>query len=326
MFPSFFAKDTAVRMKWLRAAALACALSSGAVTASVAPETFDFALIGDLPYSDYEEAQFLRMKEQIDKTDLAFVVHDGDFKSGWSECSDELYQQRLELFNSFSHPFIFIFGDNDWLDCDRAFFARAHDPMERLTMLRKMFTQGDTSLGRRTIKLERQSEQKGYELFRENVRWSLGGVTFVGLHIIGGHNNLRAGAEAYREYSQRNQANLAWLKQSFAQARERNARAVMVIIQANPRFESKRKYRKGFNDFLDLLEQQVIDFAKPVVLVHGDTHTFQINKPLKDSRTNQTLENFTRVETFGSPTVRWIKATVDANDPQVFKFQPMEIE
>lgn len=32
----------------------------------------------------------------------------------------------------------------------------------------------------------------------------------------------------------------------------------------------------------------------------------------------QTLENFTRVEVFGSPNPHWIRVSVDANDPTVF--------
>ena len=34
------------------------------------------------------------------------------------------------------------------------------------------------------------------------------------------------------------------------------------------------------------------------------------------------LENFTRVETFGTPYHHWVHVTVDANDPNVFTFRP----
>jgi hypothetical protein len=36
--------------------------------------------------------------------------------------------------------------------------------------------------------------------------------------------------------------------------------------------------------------------------------------------------NFTRVETFGSPDVHWVRTSVDARDPEVFTFQPEIIE
>lgn len=281
--------------------------------------------MGDVPYNSWEALILDNMMQEINNTKLAFVVHNGDFKSGMSECSDALYESRRATFNSFAHPFIYLFGDNDWMDCQR-WLDGGYDPLERLARLRKMFASGDTSLGKRTLRLERQSAQRGYELYRENVRWSYGGVQFVGLHIIGGNNNLRKGRTAYKEFSQRNAANLAWLKQSFAQAKKQNARAVMIIIQANPWFESSRAKRKGYNDFLDLLEQQTIAFGKPVVLVHGDTHFFRIDKPMKHSKTGKTVENFTRLETYGSPFVRWVKATVDPRNPDVFTFESMNGE
>lgn len=281
--------------------------------------------MGDAPYNSWEALILDNMMQEINNTKLAFVVHNGDFKSGMSECSDELYESRLATFNSFAHPLIYLFGDNDWMDCQR-WLDGGYDPLERLAQLRKMFASGDTSLGQRTLRLERQSAQPGYELYRENVRWSYGGVQFVGLHIIGGNNNLRKGRTAYKEFSQRNAANLAWLKQSFAQAKKQNARAVMIIIQANPWFESSRARRKGYNDFLDLLEQQTIAFGKPVVLVHGDTHNFRIDKPMRHSKTGKTVENFTRLETYGSPFVRWVKATVDPRNPDVFTFKSMSGE
>lgn len=46
-------------------------------------------------------------------------------------------------------------------------------------------------------------------------------------------------------------------------------------------------------------------FGKPVVLVHGDTHTFRIDKPLSDSQAGGRILNFTRVETVGSPDAHW---------------------
>jgi hypothetical protein len=68
-------------------------------------------------------------------------------------------------------------------------------------------------------------------------------------------------------------------------------------------------------------------FGKPVVLVHGDSHFFRIDKPLSPRRVRgkpvtTALENFTRVETFGTPYHHWVHVTVDPNDPNVFTFGP----
>ena len=60
---------------------------------------------------------------------------------------------------------------------------------------------------------------------------------------------------------------------------------------------------------------------RQVVLVHGDTHYFRIDLPLRDPRSGETIRNFTRVETYGSPTMGWVHGMVDAADPQVFRFE-----
>lgn len=92
---------------------------------------FDFALIGDFPYNKEQEIKFDNLIKDINRSRLAFVVHDGDFKSGSSLCSDEVFNQRYKLFQTFGHPFIFVFGDNDWTDCHRANNG-SYDPVERL--------------------------------------------------------------------------------------------------------------------------------------------------------------------------------------------------
>jgi hypothetical protein len=277
---------------------------------------FAFALIGDVPYGASGEAKYPNLQRELDASDLEFVVHDGDFKNGSSRCDDALFYQRYDLFNSSAHPFIYLFGDNEWTDCHRANNG-AYDPLERLSLLRQIFTQGDRSLGQDRIRLERQSSVPGYELYRENVRWKKGQVLFAGLHIVGSNNNLGRTPEADAEYHARNSANLAWMQSAFELAKAQNLRAVMLIMQANPSFESPRT---GFNDFIAALRAHVIAFGRPVVLVHGDSHYFRLDKPLYDA-TGKRLENFTRLETFGADDNHWVRASADPRDPNVFRFE-----
>ncbi len=290
---------------------------------------FEFALIGDLQYDAEEEIKFVNLIDDINQAKLAFVVHDGDFKSGASLCSDELFYQRYEQFNTFWHPFIFIFGDNEWTDCHRP-AAGGYDPVERLGKLREIFTQGNFSLGQRRLRLVRQSSSGDprYEKFRENIRWMYGGVMFVGLNIPGSNNNFGRTPEADAEYFERNEANLVWMRESFALANDRGIRGVMIIIQANPRFDlpPTAAGRAGYNDFLAALEQETLAIGKPVVLVHGDTHNFRIDKPLLGSRSGRRIEDFTRVETFGTPDVHWLRVTVDFRDPDLFSFRQEIVE
>ena len=105
--------------------------------------------------------------------------------------------------------------------------------------------------------------------------------------------------------------------------------AVMVIVQADMGFdlpETSVNERllpgiDGYDNFLSALIAETQSFAGQVVLVHGDTHFFKIDKPLLDQA--HLLQNFTRVETFGSPNVHWVKATVDPRTRNVFTFEPM---
>ena len=98
----------------------------------------------------------------------------------------------------------------------------------------------------------------------------------------------------------------------------------MIIIQANPFPErgSTNRILPGFREMLTVLETETVAFGKPVVLVHGDSHYFRIDKPLSGTKSRRRLENFTRVETFGNPDVHWLRVTVDPRDPNVFTFRP----
>jgi hypothetical protein len=290
---------------------------------------FDFALIGDVPYTAQEEAKFADLMSAIDHTNVVFVVHDGDFKSGSSSCTDALFSQRYELFRTFKHPLIYVFGDNEWTDCHRSGF----DPLDRLAKLRELFTQGETSLGQRPLPLIRQSHNPLYSQFRENVRWRVGSVIFVGLNIAGSNNNypttLRSGVTVgnLEEYTQRNAANLAWMRESFALATQDDSPGLMLFIQGNPfPFTPSDGSHNGFEEFLVVLEEETLKFGKPVVLAHGDSHYFRVDKPLPrpdpDGYRRPRLVNFTRVENFGSPDMHWVRGIVDRRDPALFSFKP----
>ena len=98
-------------------------------------ETWRFAVIGDVPYSRYERNEMPRMLENITAEHPEFIVHAGDFKLSSDECSDALFVDRLQLFNSSSVPFIYTPGDNEWTDC-RRLSAGHYDELERLNKLR----------------------------------------------------------------------------------------------------------------------------------------------------------------------------------------------
>ena len=60
-----------------------------------------------------------------------------------------------------------------------------------------------------------------------------------------------------------------------------------------------------------------------MLLLHGDTHTFRVDKPVANSTTGEMATNLTRVETFGHPFMHWVLITVASEDLDRFNIQPM---
>jgi hypothetical protein len=319
-------------------------------------ETYAIGLWGDLPYSDLQALVGVpNLIADMNEQDLAFTVQDGDLKAGNgtpgsatpTTCTDALYQQALRFFNSLESPAIFTPGDNDWTDCDRpsngGFSSR-----ERLDHERKVFFATPFSLGQRRMRLEVQTAPlclgvNGPVPCVENRRWTLGRVTYATLNVQGSCNNLCDTAPDPAEFAARNEANIAWLRETFAAAKARRSAAILIIAQANPGWDLSDGTRAplrdprtlaetdgqpdGYKDYLLALRDEVIAFGRPVAYVHGDSHYFRVDKPFLDAR-GRRLENFTRVETFGdnqangTNDVNWLKVVVDPGSREVFKYQP----
>ncbi|MGB8700622.1 MAG: metallophosphoesterase family protein [Thermosynechococcaceae cyanobacterium] len=288
-------------------------LSKTVVKPQTRLEKFDIALIGDIGYNATEEIQLPKLIQDINnRKNIDFVIHDGDIKSSSLPCTNELFQSRYNLFSQSLHPFIYTPGDNDWTDCHRT----GEDPLERLAKLRALFFATPFSLGQSVLPLEQQSAA-----YPENARWTYNRVLFVTLHVVGTNNNRGRTPEMDIEYAARNTANLAWLQSSFDLAKQNNLAGIMFVMQANM-FSGLPEQRTGFNDTIAALQQQTALFKKPVVLVHGDTHYFRVDKVLTDAQGRRLL-NFTRAETFGSPDVHWVKASINPSSPNVFEFSPV---
>ena len=289
-------------------------------------EPIAFGLFGDTPYNRWEREHLPDLIAEMDGENLAFVIHDGDIKSGDGVCSDEAFKDILAVFRKSAHPLVYVPGDNDWTDCHRKSNGR-YDPVERLDKLREWFYPDDFSLGRRRLKLERQSHDPAFARYRENVRWEIGGALFVALNVPGSDNNFhgtrRIGGPV-AEFIERSAANRVWLAQAFALARARKLAGILIAMQGNPGFHAANagKPSPGYRDVLIQLREETQAFAGQVVLVHGDTHQHRIDQPMEDPDTGETVRNFTRVETFGSPFFGWVRGQIDAADPRVFSFSP----
>ena len=287
------------------------------------PGVVSLGVFGDLPYTAAEEATFPELIQEMNQDrELDFVIHVGDFKDGgFTRCSDPVFQRAKAWFDLFQHPLIYTPGDNEWTDCHRLGLGK-YDPLERLARLRQIFFEGEQSLGQRPLPIVRQSGDPAYTEFRENARWIMEGVVFATLHVVGSNNDLGRTAKGDAAHRRRMTATLSWMKDAFALARTQGMGAVVLMMQANPKFDEKPARRTGYNAFLSELEAEAREFKKPVLLVHGDTHTFRVDRPFNGKQNGRPVENLTRLETFGSPHVGWVKVTIDPGAAAPFKIEP----
>jgi len=296
----------------------------------------------------------------MNRHDVDFTIFAGDTKNGSSLCSDQaIGTVVVNIFNRIDAPTLYTLGDNEWTDCHRANNG-SMDPLERLAFLRATFFSKATTQGLDPISAERQGALG--EAYSENSRFEKNHVEFVALHIPGSNNNFvssekactkktgRAGrawdsvnnvpldecAAATAEYQARNAQNVAWLRDSFARARANGDAGILIAIQADVFFPfelSDGGYQdsflpsldpavNGYADFFHALIEETHNFAGQVLLVHGDSHYFKVDKPMYETDGRLTA-NFTRVEVFGSADNDWIEMTVDPTSKDVFTFEPV---
>ncbi len=142
-------------------------------------------------------------------------------------------------------------------------------------------------------------------------------MVFTTLNVQGSNDNVGFDAASNAERARRLQANLAWMGRAVREANA-GAAALVVIVHANPLVESPGNV---YEPYLAALRAAAEQLRRPVLLVHGDTHWQRVDNPFTDA-TGRPIANLTRLETYGSPWVGWVRVTVDRGDPRVFTFEP----
>lgn len=244
----------------------------------VRAERFQFAAIGDVPYTS--AVQLDRLVERINALPLRFTIHVGDIKSGSTLCSDETFEAVRRQFMSFDRPLIYTPGDNEWTDCHRLNNG-PYDPIERLQKLRQMFFATNQSLGRNPLALDVQSQAGAFRDFTENRRWYTKEISFATIHMVGSNNNLQPELPSFSEFALRNEANIAWMRSTFAEARSRGHRAIVFAMQADTFYADPRIKESGVAEWLEAFRQEAIAWGRPVLLIQGDTHRFTTDRPLE---------------------------------------------
>ena len=280
-------------------------------------ETFSFVALGDMPYGfdSTAGANYRSLIREINAIKPLFSVHVGDFKAGYTQCSDEEFARQRRHFDLFEQAVVYTPGDNDWTDCARA-VAGSYDPLERLAKLRRDFFFPDHSLGQKPIALESQSVvMPKFSDFIENQRWIVSRTLFVTLHMVGSNNRYDPTApRAEAEFLERDRANIAWIQDAYRLAREKGLVAIAFFLQADvllsgdryDNFPPSSGFRKSFGQTLLPLAKE---FGKPVLIVHGDSHEFEFDSLYKLDGAQ--LKNVQRLEVPGAMITKAVEVTVD---------------
>lgn len=125
-------------------------------------------------------------------------------------------------------------------------------------------------------------------LYCEHRRWEAHGWVFVTLNVPGNNNNA-----GHAEHAPRMAAVMQFLREGAEAATDR--KGLVIFMQANP-FDVVR--RSGYAALVAGLRALGERMPGRVVLVHGDTHLYKDDEPLPGVR---------RIETWGSPFVRWTR-------------------
>lgn len=332
-------------------------------------ETFSFVALGDTAYNpavDYPVYEALIAR--INKARPAFSIHVGD-TWGALPCTEDQHRSVLGWFAKYDHPVVYTPGDNEWADCRKADVLEAYsryvsgkatpadlalllplrgldagmtsagydDPLASLGLIRKVFFDKPQSVGGKTMPLVRQPDVSAFKDTAENTRWEKGGVVFATVSAPGSNNGFLMQNEARAaEAIARNRANVDWIKATFAEAKARNAKAVVISLQAAMFVDgdggefSGKELRGGFEGPYYWLALAIRDlgarFGKPVLLINGDFHDFIVDRPFMVSQGEvkpPLYGNITRLQVYGAPELKAVKVGVDTETPWVFSFEPL---
>jgi hypothetical protein len=258
-------------------------------------------------------------------TSLSAALHVGDIHSGKEFCTETynlgVFNQWKAGYTKL--PLIYTPGDNEWTDCHKAkegggtyntstfvidyvtkdggSYANG-DPLANLTLIRSIFFPAPgKSLGSgmslHSQALEFDPAHPADAQFVENVWFEKNGVLFFNINVPGGSNNdddnwygtpTKSNAQA-QEVAARTAANLRWIDAAFAKAIANKNVGVVIQVQADMWDQdgspAGKAHLTNYKQFIDKIASNTTAFAKPVLLVNGDSHTYRSDNPLVPNAT-----------------------------------------
>jgi hypothetical protein len=293
---------------------------------------YTIAVIGDTPYGAVKLGEFPSLVAKINADPaVRLVAHLGDIKAGKNSlCTTEYFEMIRGLFDAFAAPFAYTPGDNEWTDCHSSKGNGSYTPTERLQEVRSLFfpVPGRT-LGRESMRVVTEASDPLNSAYVENTLWRKSRVIFAMLNITGSNNDLAAwgpvppDAASFptqsAEFAARAQANSAWLEKTFAAAKRTHAAGVVLMFQADM-WDPAEPTLTGFDALVQQIGALARDFGKPVLLLEGDSHKFNVDNPYSTASTLHALHpstplvgNITRIVVEGSDAGRteYLRLIVD---------------
>lgn len=247
---------------------------------------------------------------------VRLVLHVGDIHSGSQYCTLAYNRTIFDLWRQFKDPLVYTPGDNEWTDCQKKKEGgnvkdtiigsgeyvnyAIGNPVANLALIRSMFfSKPGETLGEHSKQVISQAQAydpahpKDAE-YVENVMWEQSGVLFVTLNIPGGSNNdddnwygLTKTGEQIQEVAQRNAADLRWLDAAFEKAKLDGVKAIVIAEQADMWDLDGTLLTDGhianYKPFIDSIAIHATNFAKPVLLINGDSHSYRSDNPLANN-------------------------------------------
>lgn len=311
------------------------------------------AVIGDWPYNNLllANSDLLVSSVNADRA-VRTIIHVGDIHSGSQPCTSAgilppiatsnpgWNQAVFQRFQQFRAPLVYTPGDNEWVDCHKSKEFASGDPLKELASVRGLFFSrpGVTlGLGEMEVTTQAKSLDAAYPAdatFVENVMWQDSHVVFVTLNVPGSNNDTLPWTGAFansaaqaQEAADRNAANQRWLESAFALAQRRNARAMVIALQADM-WDPAAAAPGGdglsaYTPFVKRLADLSIAFGRPVLLLNGDSHLFESDQPLANPASatgmihgTPAVTNLTRLTVQGSTNApaEWLRLRIDPSN------------
>ena len=235
-------------------------------TSKASHPLFGFYMMGDTPYSDWEEVMLGAQIANITSNrpdHTVFTIHVGDIqKVTRSNCERAYYKKIQRTLRQNALPTLIIPGDNDWYDCESRedswnLFQEHFSGMEKYWYDR-------LPQGVPRMKIRRWESHPEYFVMQHE------GILFVSIHLI--HANPKNEPEGV--FDERVRRSIEWVNRNVQDYFERYSIRGVILFGHSLRSPYTRPFFEGIvGSFINDTQKEDI----PVLYLHGDGHDWRID-------------------------------------------------